>query len=144
MKTILLLVHDDEGQDARLEAALEIVRALDGHLACIDVTPSPIIAGDLYVGFGEAAIISDERGSEAANKIAVRDRLSREDVDWSWVDATGDIASCVTNRASFSDLILLNRALDDHRVPDMRGIVSRVLGHTHTPIVAMPPCSPLA
>ncbi len=139
MKTILLLVHDDEGQDARLEAALEIVRALDGHLACIDVTPSPIIAGDLYVGFGEAAIISDERGSEAANKIAVRDRLSREDVDWSWVDATGDIASCVTNRASFSDLILLNRALDDHRVPDMRGIVSRVLGHTHTPIVAMPP-----
>jgi nucleotide-binding universal stress UspA family protein len=114
-------------------------RALGGHLACIDVTPSPIIAGDLYVGFGEAAIISDERGSEAANKIAVRDRLSREDVDWSWVDGTGDIASCVTNLAGLSDLIILNRALDDHRVPDMRAIASQVLAHTHTPIVAMPP-----
>jgi len=139
MKTILLLVHDDEGQDARLEAALAITRALDGHLACIDVTPSPIIAGDLYVGFGEAAIISDERASEARNKAAVSDRLSREDVGWSWADATGDIAGCVADAAQLADLIILSRALDHHRVPDMRTIVTRILAHTHAPVVAIPP-----
>lgn len=139
MKTVLLLVHDDEGQDARLEAALGITRALGGHLSCIDVTPSPIIAGDLYVGFGEAAILSDERDSEAKNKAAVTDRLSREDVSWSWADATGDIASCVTAAARLADLIIMNRALDEHRVPDMRAIATRILAHTHAPVVAVPP-----
>lgn len=139
MKSILLLVHDDEGQDARLEAALGLARALGGHLACIDVTPSPVIAADLYVGFGEAAVISDERESEAKNKAAVTDRLSREDVSWGWTDATGDIASCVTAAARLADLIILNRALDEHRVPDMRAIVTRILSHTHVPILAVPP-----
>lgn len=139
MKTVLLLVHDDEGQDARLDAALGIARALDGHLACLDVTSSPIIAGEIYVGFGEAAILSDERASEARNKMAVSDRLSREDVDWSWADATGDIASCVSDAADLADLILLNRALDDHRVPDMRAIVTHILARTHAPLIAVPP-----
>ena len=49
MKNILLLVHDDHGQEARLQAALDITRAVEGHLTCIDVTPYPLIAGD---GFG--------------------------------------------------------------------------------------------
>lgn len=141
MKTVLLLVHDDEGQDARLAVALDLTRALGGHLVCIDVTPSPVIAGDLYVGFGEAAVISDERDSEARNKQAVCDRLSREDVRWSWTDVTGDIAGCVTAAAGLADLIVLNRALDEHHVPDMRGIVSRILAHTHAPVVAVPPAA---
>lgn len=41
MKNILLLVHDDDGQEVRLQAALDLVRALDGHLTCVDVTPRP-------------------------------------------------------------------------------------------------------
>ncbi len=49
MKNILLLVHDDEGQEARLQAALDLVRTLDGHLVCLDVTPFPVMAGDFYV-----------------------------------------------------------------------------------------------
>src|SRR3989344_3652734 len=36
MKNILLLVHDDHGQEARLQAALDITRAVEGHLTCID------------------------------------------------------------------------------------------------------------
>ena len=36
MKNILLLVHDDHGQEARLQAALDITRAVEGHLTCVD------------------------------------------------------------------------------------------------------------
>lgn len=138
MKTILLLVHDDEGQDARLEAALGIARALGGHLACIDVTPSTVVAGDFYVGLGEATLIAEARDSEAMNKAAVTDRLAREDVVWSWSDATGDIATCVLDAARLADLIILSRELDDHRVPDMRAIATRILGQSHVPLVATP------
>ncbi|MCI4592467.1 universal stress protein [Sphingobium sp. BYY-5] len=138
MKNILLLVHDDEGQEARLQAALDLTRALGGHLTCLDVTPYPMIAGDLYVGFGEAAILSDERESEAKNKTTLTTRLAQEDVSWSWIDATGDIAGCIEDAATLADLIVLNRALDDYPLPDMRTIASRILMHTRTVVVAVP------
>lgn len=82
MKNILLLVHDDEGQEARLQAALDLTRAIGGHLQCIDVTPFPVIAGDLYAGFGETAVMLDERDSEARNKTHITARLAKEDVSW--------------------------------------------------------------
>ena len=42
MKNILLLVHDDAGQEARFQAALDIGRAVEGHLSCLDVTVIPM------------------------------------------------------------------------------------------------------
>ena len=37
MKTVLLHVYGDEGQKARLDAAVALVRAFDGRLQCIQV-----------------------------------------------------------------------------------------------------------
>ena len=31
MKSILLLIHDDEGQEARYQAALDVARTVEGH-----------------------------------------------------------------------------------------------------------------
>jgi hypothetical protein len=138
MKNILLLVHADDGQEARLQTALDLTRALDGHLTCIDVTQSPVVAGDLYAGFGEAVMLTDEREDEARNKAALTERLSHEDVRWDWTDATGDIASCVLEAATLADLIVLNRTLDAYPLPDMRTIASRILMHARKPIVAVP------
>lgn len=138
MKNILLLVHDDDGQEARLQAALDLTRALEGHLSCIDITPYPVIAGDLYVGVGESAILSDERESEARNKAVLTARLSHEDVSWDWKDATGEMANCVLDAAALADLIVLNRQLDDYPLPDMRTIVSRVVMQARVPVVAVP------
>lgn len=138
MKNILLLVHDDAGQEARLQAALDIVRALDGHLACIDVTPYPVIAGEAAMGFGQTTVVSDERDSEAKNKAALTDRLSREDVSWSWTDAMGDLAESVLDAADLADLIILNRALDGHPQPDTRDITSRIVAQTSAAVLAVP------
>jgi len=138
MKNILLLVHDDDGQSARLQTALDLTRALGGHLTCIDVTPSPVYGGNRYAGFGDAILLSDERESEARNKARLTERLAREDVAWSWADATGEISECVLEAALLADLIVLNRALDDFPNPDMRTIAGRVLMHARKPIVAVP------
>lgn len=138
MKNILLLVHDDEGQESRLQSALDLTRALDGHLTCVDVTPPVVIAGDLYLGFGEGSVISDERKSEARNKAALTARLAHEDVTWEWLDAYGDIASCVLKASSMADLVVVSRRLDDYPLPDMHGIASKILMHARVPIVAVP------
>ncbi|MCA0211283.1 MAG: universal stress protein [Proteobacteria bacterium] len=137
MKNILLLVHDDHGQEARLQAALDITRAVEGHLTCIDVTPYPLIAGDGF-GFAETVVILDERESEAKNKSVISERLSREDVSWSWIDAMDEIANAVLDAADLADLIILNRALDGFPMPDMRDIASRIVARASAPVLAVP------
>ena len=139
MKNILLLVHDDDGQMARLHTAIDLTRALEGHLTCLDVTPTPVYAGNAYAGFGEAVLLNDERVSEANNKTRIKARVAGENISWSWQDATGDFSQCVIDAASLADLIVLNRALDDYPLPDMRTIVSRVLMRARKPVVAVQP-----
>ncbi|GLJ00001.1 universal stress protein UspA [Sphingobium sp. BS19] len=138
MKNILLLVHDDDGQFARLHTAIDLTCALDGHLICIDVTPSPVYAGNAYGGFGASLLLNDERENEARNRARTKERVAGANISWSWEDATGDFAQCVIDASNLADLIVLNRALDDYPLPDMRTITSRVLMHARKPIVAVP------
>ncbi|PZU07839.1 universal stress protein [Sphingomonas sp.] len=137
MKNILLLVHDDEGQEARLQAALDLTRALDGHLACLDVAMIANIAGD-YDGIGSAMLIADERDREAVNKTALQARLASEDVVWSWSDVTGFAAEAMLDAAALADLIVLNRKLDHFPYPEMQDIASRIVMKARKPVVAVP------
>ena len=61
MKNILVLVHDDDGQEARLQVAFDIVRAVRGHLTCVDVVTVPVFVGE-YMGVGgDALLLEDEK-----------------------------------------------------------------------------------
>lgn len=139
MKNILLLVHDDSGQEARLQAALDITRALDGHLNCLDVAMMPTVAGDLWVGGGAGVYLPDERETEAANRATIERRLGVEGLAWSWTDAVGDISYCLERAAVLNDLIILNRELDGFHYPDMRTAASELIMRTGKPILAVPP-----
>ncbi|MBB5686660.1 universal stress protein [Sphingobium boeckii] len=138
MKNILLLVHDDEGQESRLQAALDLTRALGGHLSCIDVAVLPMVVGDLYGGAGTAMLLADERAREGQNKAKLEARLAREDVSWDWIDFTGSLVEGVLEAASLADLIVLNRKLDSFPYPDMHDAASRILMHARRPVVAVP------
>ncbi|MES2496423.1 MAG: universal stress protein [Pseudomonadota bacterium] len=139
MKNIFLLVHDDEGQEARFQAALDLTRAFTGHLTCVDVSMFPMVVGDFYGGgYGEAMLMAEEREREGKNKAKLQGRLAHEDVSWNWIDATGNPADCVLQAANLADLIVLNRKLDAFPYPDMRDIASRILTHARKPVVAVP------
>ena len=92
MKNILLLVHDDPGQEARVQAALDLTRALDGHLTCLDVAAMPVISGDIYSATVEVQLLTDQRNRAAQNRDRLKARLTGEDVPWNWVEASGQIA----------------------------------------------------
>ena len=66
MKNILLLVHDDAGQEARLQVALDLTRALGGHLTCIDVVRMVYGADGLY-GSNVDFLLADEQTRETLN-----------------------------------------------------------------------------
>ena len=60
MKNILLLVHEDKGQEARLQTSLDLARALNGHIRCADVTHIPVFPGD-FDGAMTGMVVAEER-----------------------------------------------------------------------------------
>ena len=51
MKTILMHIEGDDGQEARLNAAFDLARAAGGHLVCLSVMPYAAYAlGDPAMG----------------------------------------------------------------------------------------------
>ena len=136
MKNILLLLHDDSGQEARLQVGLHLARALDGHLCCLDVVQAPVQGGCLTPD-GQVFLVEYEREQETANRGTISNRLENEDVPWTMTEATGNIADCVKRAAGLSDLIVVNRRLDDFSGPDMMAIASKVVLEAHKPVVAV-------
>jgi len=139
MKNVLVLVHDDDGQEARFQGALDLTRALNGHLTCVDVAVLPIaLTGDYQSIEGQAMILEVEREREAKNKLELQRRLGHEDVSWTWIDAIDNLGDAILETAALADLIVLNRKLDSARYPNMAEITGRVAVHTRKPVVAMP------
>ncbi|RVT39555.1 universal stress protein [Sphingobium algorifonticola] len=138
MKNILLLLHDDVGQEARLQAALDLTRSLDGHLTCLDVAILPALMGDPYCQDGSAILLQEERAREDVNQSRIRERLDREDVSWEIAQVTGDLAPCLSDAAGLADLIVVNRKLDEFPYPDMANLVGELVVKSGKPVIAVP------
>lgn len=85
LKTIALHVHQDSGFESRLQVALDLARAHDGHLTCIQATGIEPIAGEPFGGmFGYAAIVDTVLEQDKALRTALSARLQQEGVSWDW------------------------------------------------------------
>jgi len=139
MKNILVLAHDDCGQEARLQVAIDITRAIDGHLTCLDVAMTTLASADFTGTYTGTAIIAEERQAEAANSAALKARLGREDIPHNVVDATGDAATCLRRAAKLADLVVVNRGLDDKSAyPNMFDLAGDMVLEGRTPVFAVP------
>lgn len=138
MKNIVLLVHDDAGQESRFQAALDLTRALEGHLTCVDVAIFPLVVGDIYAVSVEASLITDEFDREAENRKRLEARLAVEDVSWNWIDAKGGIAGALRDKGRLADIIVVSRRLDSAPLPEMRAIASEVVIGSGKTVVAVP------
>ena len=90
MKNVLLLVHDDDGQEARIQAALDATRALGGHLTCVHVTEFAPVVGDAFGMSGAIAVLEVEQESESAHRAVIERRIARENVPFDFVEMTGE------------------------------------------------------
>jgi len=71
MKNILVLAHDDKGQEARLQVALDITRAIEGHLTCLDVAMNPLLGDEYVSSYAGAQLALEEKKNEAANRTRI-------------------------------------------------------------------------
>lgn len=138
MKNITVLIHDDGGQEARLQAALDLTRALDGHLTCIDVIQIPTLVGDYYSAAGEAMLLADERARESVNEQKLKARLAGEDVPWNWINVTGDMVLDVQRLTALSDLIVVNGKNDPMSTPGASAVTSSMIHRSGKPVAAIP------
>jgi len=112
MKNILLLVHEDAGQEARLQTALSLTRAVNGHLKWLDVVVLPELAGDPYMATSAALLFEHEQNRAEANRRKLCERLTNEDVSWSLDAVIGDITSSLTRAAAMADIIVVDRSAE--------------------------------
>lgn len=138
MKNVLVLLHDDAGQEARLQAALDATRALGGHLNCLDVSPVTPFVGDTTGISGGAILLELEHETEAANAARMRKRLAAEDVPWTLEETTGYFEAALERAATLADLIVVNRACADLPLPDLRNLAAALVLRAGKPILAVP------
>jgi nucleotide-binding universal stress UspA family protein len=142
MKTILLHIHEDNGQKARLQAALDLARALDAHLTCVQATPfDAYIIGDPFGGvYAFPEIITRIREGEEESRARIEMDLANEGVNWNWVHFDGSAAQVVAEQARLADLIVVSQARRegaDEPLP----VAADVALHARTPVLAVPPGS---
>jgi len=139
MKNILVLAHDDKGQEARLQVALDITRAIEGHLTCLDVAMNPLLGDEYVSSYAGAQLALEEMKNEAANRTRIEARVIGEDVPYSWIDMDGDAAACIRRSAALADLIVVNRGLDDEAsYPNMFDLAGDLIMESRLPVFAVP------
>jgi nucleotide-binding universal stress UspA family protein len=138
MKNVLLLIHDDDGQEARLQVALDVTRALSGHLTCLEVFVPPVVVSD-YAGVADLAVLAEFRDQEGRTLAALRARLAREDVSWDLVEACGDPAVEIRNVAGLADLIVVTSHSDQSEGVDALRVAAELAAKADRPVLAVPP-----
>lgn len=136
MKNILLLVHEDAGQEARLQVALDVTRALDGHLECLAVMTWPLIVSDFYGTGYEAVVLAEVQEKAAQHRKRLEARLAVEDVPWTMGESFGTSLDALDQASDLADLIVISSSKDEkdkHRVPETLPLRSR------RPLLAVPP-----
>lgn len=137
MKSVLLHIHDDEGLEARLQAALAIVRASGGHLACVHVTPLSTYLG--FESYGGAYILADLlkqlEEQQALMRAKIEAQLTNEDVTWSYRQETSDPAFALIRNGALADLIVVGRFKSSHSAYPAVSVFGDLLKASRTPLL---------
>ncbi|GGD99488.1 universal stress protein A [Tsuneonella deserti] len=139
MRNILVLVHEDEGQESRLQAALSVTRGVGGHLTALDVFVIPMIVADPWSGYADATMVRTASEADATHCSRIEQRLAREDVPWSVAKVTGEPAEELRLAAELADLIVVSSHGSKQSIVAERAIVGDLAIKSGRPILAVPP-----
>ena len=138
IKSILFLVHQDEGLERRLQAALDVARTCSAHLDLLHVVPvEAYTVTDLFSGAGVGAGIMDILEEEAGELQArVERQLRDEDVSWTYRRTTSVLIPELLADAAFADLVIMGRAPERREYGrNAMGMSGQYLMRSSTPLL---------
>jgi nucleotide-binding universal stress UspA family protein len=143
MKTIIVQIEADDGQEARLQAAFDLVRAFEGHLVCLQVTPYAAYAmGDPATGgFAVASLMEAIDKQRNAERSTVEARVKAEGVAWNWVALDGDFVERLGETARLADAVVMNSGPFAHAAGMRLSRTGDAAIHASVPVIAVPPAS---
>ncbi|WP_108786566.1 universal stress protein [Erythrobacter sp. Alg231-14] len=107
MKSILLHIDTDPCMEARLQVAMDIARAYDGHITCLQAVSYEVFApGDFY-GSAMAAALPKIREAAESFRAKVETDLTNEDVSWEWRYLDGMAEHRLLEQSALHDIIII-------------------------------------
>ena len=141
MKTILLHVHNDDGQPTRLAAAIALARAFDGRIQCVQVSPlSSYVVTEPFGGMYMVGQLYEEMERQAReSKAAIDVALTEANVAYDWIGFDGGVSQSLVIWSRLSDIIVLSQvgAHKEIKIPPIP-IVGDVALHARTPVLVVP------
>ncbi len=142
MKSILLYANEDEGLEARLQAAFDLARAYEGHINCAQVTPynEGYILADPFGGlYAIPELMAELNKQKETSRERLEARLRAEGLCWNWIEIDGDPAQALVHYSRMADIIVLTQ-------PGTNGAFSRqalalageTVTHARTPVLTVP------
>ena len=134
-----ILVHADRraGAAARLETALSLARAMNGHVSVLIDTPvARYIAMDPMGGSYVASdALKQAMADDDANAAEIEERLRREDVPFDIIRSEAEPVEALARAARLADVAVLSRS---------GGLAGELALVSHTPVLALGDDAPLA
>ena len=138
MKSILLHVDSDECMPARLEAALDLARAHESHITCLQVVNYEFFApGDFY-GSAMAAAIPQIKKAAEDFRAKIEADLKNEDVQWEWQLLHGMAETKLLEQSPLHDLIIVGPQDVGQRVRGPSSLVGELVLKAPVPVLVVP------
>ena len=139
MKTILLYATEDNGMESRLQVALDVARAFEGHLDCVQVTPyDSVIMGDAFGGvYALPNVVAAVEEAEDAHKARIEQRLKVEGASWNWFRYIGQPWQIMEERSRLADLIVVSLPGEEGSNAGPRSLAADVALHARAPVLAV-------
>ena len=111
IKSILFAVHEDDGLDRRIEAALSMARACSAHLQLLHVVPvDAYVLVDAYGGaLASGEIVEVLLDTAEKTRLRIEKKLKAEDVSWNYELRTSAALPEILQCAAFADMVIMGR-----------------------------------
>jgi len=137
MRSLLLHAHRDANFESRLQVALDLARAYDAHLTCVQpITFDVVMPGDFY-GIYPAELAPVARADAEEFRNEIEPRLAVEQVRWDWVDEFGLPEKRLLHHAALADLAIVGASSPDGpRGPS--ALAGLLAVHCKAPVLVVP------
>lgn len=136
VKSILFHVHDDDGLEGRLQAALSLARASSAHIELIQVIPiEAYTVIDPYASYVSPQIVEALEEDAAKVRARLEARLSKEDVSWSFEVISSSFVPALIKNAALADLVIIDRQPPTYRLGrSALSLLGELVCHARTPL----------
>lgn len=142
VKSILLHIHDDCGEAGRIAVALDLARAHQSHITCLQITPyNSYVVGDPFGGlYASTQLLDALEAREDEERRRIEHLLKAEAVSWDWEHVDGNAVDALVSHGRLADVLIVSRqekGRDD--APPPLPIVADVAIHARAPVLVVPP-----